>query len=242
MLGGLFAAFSTLTFAKAGVGAGLICLISLIVLQQVSALRRVLGLTLCITFIVGMSFVGVTGVNYAPNVKAPIALDKVSIRGFAWSHGVKVVQEYPVFGVGLGTYARVSPSVFIDPKLAHSYTINSHCQHLTALAEGGPIGFSTWLLLMGLIGGALQKSWLIESHPADVEFRALRLGTTYILLSVFLVSFVHDVLFHPSVAALFWVIAGLSGDLSLDIEAKQSQRPVETPSLPESGSERCVEA
>lgn len=223
VLGVLFAAFSMLTFAKAGAGAALLCLLGSLVLQEVAAFRRVLGLTLCIIFIIGMSFVGLTATNYAPNVKAPIAEDKVSIRGFAWSHGVKVVREYPVLGVGLGAYARVSPSVFIDPELARSYTVHSHCQHLTALAEGGPLGFSAWILLIGLIGGALQKSWLVKSHPADAEFKALRLAVTYILLSVFLVSFVHDVLFHPSVAALFWVIVGLGGYLSLETNAQEPE-------------------
>jgi len=218
VLGGVFSAFSALTFAKAGLGAALLCLVGVIVLQSVPAFRRVVGLTLGIAFVVGMGFVMMTGANYAQGAKAPIALDKVSIRGFAWSHGLKVVQEYPVFGAGLGTYPNVSPDVFIDSELAWSYTINAHCQHLTAMAEGGPTGFLVWGVILTLIGFSIQRSWTIHRHEFDSEFQALRLMATYFLVAVFLLSFVHDALCHPSVAALFWVIVGLSGYLALDPE------------------------
>ena len=139
----------------------------------------------------------------------------MSIRGFAWSHGLKVVEGYPILGAGLGTYSRSSRQFFLDPELAFSYTINSHCQHLTAWAEGGPIGGLAWLVIVGLIAWAIQRIWLIRVASDDDVFSAQRLAVTFVLVGIFFLSFVHDFLFHPSVAALFWMVVGLAGYLAL---------------------------
>jgi len=214
----LFGIFSFYTFAKAGFGVSVLCLFGVIVLQYIPSFRKLILGVLTAAFVVGMGFVIVTGANYATDVAAPIATDKVSIRGFAWSHGLKVVQGYPLLGAGLGTYSKSSRAFFLDPDLAFSYTINGHCQHLTAWAEGGPIGALAWLSIIGLIAWAIHKSWSMNALTRGVEFSCQRVTVTFVLVAVFLMSFVHDFLFHPSVAALFWMMVGLSGYLALGLE------------------------
>jgi hypothetical protein len=224
LVASILGCFSFFTFAKAGFGVSILCLLGLIILERIPSLRDLLGGVLAVAFTAGMAFVITTGVNYAPDVKAPIALDKVSIRGFAWSHGVKVASAHPILGAGLGTYSRSSRAFFIDPELAQSYTVNSHCQHLTAWAEGGLIGVGVWLFLMALIGSAIQKSWRVPGRESDDGFRAKRIGMTFGLVGAFLLSFVHDFLFHPSVAALFWMTVGLAGYLALNHHCDDSAR------------------
>jgi hypothetical protein len=224
---GILGCFSFYTFAKAGIGVSVLCLFGVMILHFAPCFRGLIYGVLAAAFVVGMTFVITTGVSYEPNVKAPIATDKVSVRGFAWSHGFQVVQEYPLLGAGLGTYSRSSRDFFLDPELARSYTINSHCQHLTAWAEGGIIGVMAWILMIALIAGAIQRSWLVEAEGVDSAFRAKRLATTFALVAAFLLSFVHDFLFHPSVAALFWMMVGLAGYLALNLKSEEAM-PVQS--------------
>ncbi len=215
---GLAGVFSFYTFAKAGFWASVLCLCGVLALHWIPVFRKTLLGVLTLTFVLGMAFVITTGASYPADAKVPLEANKISVRGFAWSHGLKVVQGYPLFGAGLGTYSRASREFFLEPELAFSYTINSHCQHLTAWAEGGLPGGAAWLSIVGLMLWALQRSWLREPLKGDSGFSAQRMAVTFILVAVFLLSFVHDFLFHPSVAALFWMLVGLAGKLALKDE------------------------
>ena len=207
-------AFSYFTSAKAGWGASLLCLAGVAALHFIPWFRKLLLTGLVAAFIGAMGFVVGTGLNYPADVSAPVSADKISVRGFAWAHGLKVIEGFPALGSGLGTYSRVSPDYFRDPELAFSYTINSHCQHLTAWAEGGPIGGTAWLVIMFLMALAMHRIWQPNNSCIESCHRAQRLGVTFTLAAVFILSFVHDFLFHPSVAALFWMVAGWVGALA----------------------------
>ncbi len=207
-------AFSYFTYAQAGWAASALCLVGLSLVHFVPALRKLLLGTLSLSLVAGMAFVVSTGAGYPSDVAAPVSADKMSVRGFSWAHGLKVIESYPLLGSGLGTYSRASKEFFIDPELAFSHTINTHCQHLTAWAEGGPVGGLAWLSMMVLLIWGIHRSWQSKRSSVDLPFQAQRLAGTFIVVTIFILSFVHDFLFHPSVAALFWMVAGLIGYLA----------------------------
>ena len=207
--------FSYFTYARAGWAASALCLVGLSLIHFVPALRKFLLGTLSLSLVAGMAFVVSTGASYPSDVAAPVSADKMSVRGFSWAHGLKVIESYPFLGSGLGTYSRASKEFFKDPELAFSHTINTHCQHLTAWAEGGPVGGFAWLSMMVLLIWGMHRSWQRKRSLVDLPFQAQRLAATFIVVTIFILSFVHDFLFHPSVAALFWMVAGLIGYLGI---------------------------
>lgn len=207
----LFLGFSVLTFANAGLGAAACGLSALGVGLVIPKSRAWLAPALTAAFVMGTISVVTLGLQGPLDAGALAEAGKLGVRSFAWAHGLLVLGAYPLMGSGFATYSRVAPDFFVDPVLTHSHTINAHCQHLTTLAEGGVLGFLPWVLVLILIGRGLGQAWQVESKSEDLPFRAMRVGATFVMVALLPVSFVHDPLFHPSVAALFWLTVGVVG-------------------------------
>jgi len=198
------AALLYLTAVKAAFVIALVALVALILLEKSSWLRRLLPYALVAVFLAGLGTVLAIAIT-APPGPAPVGAGSLAARRWIWSRAWQYFGEAPFFGIGLGTYSRV-----VLGDLGEGFralTNNAHCQHLTALVEGGIFGFAAWLAVCAAIGSLLVRAWLSGAAPAAAS-RAVRHAATFFVLSLFAMSFVHDVLFHPNTAALFWAAVG----------------------------------
>jgi O-antigen ligase len=192
------------TYTLGGPAAAIGSVVGLAVLGRQPALRRWLGPALLVAA-VGLAVVVVAGAA-AADISGGAPPGKWAAREWIWGHALRLAGDHLWLGSGLGTYAQVSPAYFADPQRGIAFTLNAHNQHLTALAEGGLVGFAAWAVLWLGVGVALHRAWAMSLPPVAETWR--RMATGY-LLAFLPLSFVHDVLFHPVAALLVWLSVGV---------------------------------
>lgn len=118
---------------------------------------------------------------------------------------VLMIQSYPVFGSGSGTWGTLYP-MFKAPE-AHSMlkTEYAHNDHLELLAEQGAMGY---LLLGGAILVALGVN-LLALKRQDALIRGLSFGCALGMLSLLIHAWVEFNFHIPANAAWFWVVLAL---------------------------------
>jgi putative inorganic carbon (hco3(-)) transporter len=107
-----------------------------------------------------------------------------------WVAAVRMWEQAPWLGIGPGNYATVYPTVRLalwEEPLGHAHNI-----YLNVLAEGGLLGFSSYLLLWGVIIGWLWSSLSILRQMALSQAVGWSIALTIGLLGVVGHSLVHN--------------------------------------------------
>ncbi len=167
-------------------------------------LRSRLGTVLAAGLLLPVSTVVFLGARLLP-LTEKTGTDALSSRMWAWKHAVQLFIDHPVWGTGIGTYTAAARPLFENPQ--ETLAINAHNQHLTPLAEGGVVGFVCWLAIMMVLGLLLRRAWQWKGLSPLMQVRR-DLATLFLFFSLIL-SWVHDVLYHPVMAGLVWISVGI---------------------------------
>ncbi len=97
----------------------------------------------------------------------------------------KVLDDFPVFGGGFGTFRYLY--LLYDTGEA-GWLTHGHNEYMETLAEGGIVGGTLFLVILGLMFASLFVMWTRRNHP---EIRTLTLGILVALASAAIHSF-HD--------------------------------------------------
>jgi len=124
--------------------------------------------------------------------------------------GLLTSRHYPVFGVGLGDYIRMSRR-WVRPEMVQLYNYlprgeNAHNNYLQILVE---LGLPACLIFLVLVGTVVWSAWRLPPESRSPELTGMALGVTAFLISAF---FGHPLLLAP-VSAAFFLGLGISAGL-----------------------------
>jgi hypothetical protein len=167
-------------------------------LARSAAVRWVVGVLVVV--------LGVTGAVALSTSRAHVGLEAaVQVRVQMTQVSLRTIQRYPVFGVGLGDYIRMSRR-FITRDMVVLRTFapggeNAHDNYLQIAAE---LGIPAALVFLYLVGSTARLGWIGARGTPEGE--GLALGVTAFLLSAL---FGHPLLV-PEVLAVFFLALGLA--------------------------------
>jgi len=121
-----------------------------------------------------------------------------------WQESFRVFLSQPIFGVGLGNYAKA-----VEPLAPYRSPITSHNLYLDIASETGIFGLIAWLTLM------LVALWLvIKRSRTDLksgsQLAVLKIGLAGALIYFFVHSIFETAMFNPVVLAELMIIFGLA--------------------------------
>jgi O-antigen ligase len=125
-------------------------------------------------------------------------------HGYSWLDILRIWENFPVFGTGLGTFGSVSP--MYKTSFAQSLYSYAHNDYLQLLSEVGLVGFILVALFFIFYFSSVLKMWF-KRHDSYVV--CLVLGGMGSVLSMLAYSFLDFNLQIPANGLLFFVIMGL---------------------------------
>jgi hypothetical protein len=197
------------TFAKAAIGATVVA--GFIVLVLVADPRqRLFALTFAA---LGCGLLVLSGAGLFHSLEASL-----SIREMIWQQATEVIHDYPA-GVGVGNYSSIIGRYYDYVMPAFHVRTYPHHMCLAWWAESGVAGMVAvaggWLLT-GFHGARV----VILKHSSK-EQRALSAALVFSLVSFWIIGLTHDVLYHPSVALMFFSTMGWILGQSADVELRE---------------------
>ncbi len=194
-----------LSFSRGGYLGMMFGILAVCLLLRKKIITKKLFITLLIIF---MAF----GFFLAEN---PVAARFLSIFDFGegsnigrietWKEAMKVVQDNPILGVGIGNY-----SYEIEPTASYRAPIYAHNTYLDIAGEMGLFTLAVWLLLIGItIWQLIIIARDIESSgPEEIKLIAAGLTGSLIWFSVH--SFFESPIYSPTILAMLMIVLGLS--------------------------------
>lgn len=133
------------------------------------------------------------------------------IRLAVWASSLRMLKDYPVFGIGLGRFALVYPAYALPGPGSHYLFIpHAHQLFLQFAVECGLLGLAALVwLLVGIIRSGWRASTLLELR-ADRELAA---GVLAALVGLLVHGFFDYTLWYPKVGFPFWMVAGICAGL-----------------------------
>lgn len=194
-----------LTFRRAAPAALLVGLVALgLVLGQ---LRRA-----AVLVVVGGLLVGAMALSDYGRERLDAASEDVDARAQIWASAGRLVAAHPVLGSGHGGYGpgiRQHTPPDASAELLRNVLNSPHNAALYVLAETGVVGFLGWcvavLACLGALARAVRREAFTHTPRAQLERLAL-VG----LVTIGTLGVVHTVLYHASVALLFWGLLGVA--------------------------------
>jgi O-antigen ligase len=153
---------------------------------------------------------------------APVALRDTTFnsRTFLWSATWKMIQDYPIFGTGAGTWQWVHPK-YRDPRMQMTAD-HAHNDILQMTSDYGIIGF---LLVAATLVGFFRHARLLTKHGVTSEHRCFAVGAV-LAVSILIVHSWFDFNLHiPANGLLFSTILGLVAGMEVP-EGPYSARPL----------------
>jgi O-antigen ligase len=190
-----------------------------------------LALSLVIALLVGVVLLGGESAlsRFVGTVNAD---DPTTGRAHFWSTSLKIIEDHPALGVGLGAFSLAYTRY--DTRNGLFRLEQAHNDYLQVLTDAGIVG-----LLLGLFFiGALFRSGLQRRESADTFRRGVAIGALSGCFAVLVHSFFDFTLHTTSNALLFLVLAALAttnGSVELPGHGHRRRRRRQTipqPSLP----------
>ncbi len=122
-------------------------------------------------------------------------------RFLRWPATFSMVQDFPVFGSGFGTYRYTFFLYDIDE--GGRWSTHAHNDYLEALAEGGVMGSVLFFLLIGFVIYSIVRMWGDRKHP---EVKIIGIGIITSLFAAALHSIFDFSLHIPSNVFVFVLI------------------------------------
>jgi O-antigen ligase len=128
-------------------------------------------------------------------------------RPLYWKNVSAMIREFPLFGIGLGTFGSVYPSFETGVALDYGRLSHAHNDYLEYLAEMGLIGGI--LLIGGLLFMAINSFlvWRERRHP---EVKGLAMGGIIAVVAILIHSLTDFNLHIPANMLLFTVVISLT--------------------------------
>lgn len=132
------------------------------------------------------------------------AENDASSRMEIWDVSRKLIEEFPLFGIGAGNY-----SMMIPQYETHNMTVfinHAHNDYLEMLAEQGVFGFSIYLLLMFI---CVYNVYRIVTKTQSTEVLVSAVVGAFGVISMLAHAFLDFNFYIPSNAAYFYVFLAL---------------------------------
>jgi len=159
-----------------------------------------------------VTFLLITFISLYIGIEATIerfSLDELLREGrpLYWNNVSTMIREFPLFGIGLGSFASVDPSFEAGVALDYGRLSHAHNDYLEYLAELGLI--SGILLIGGLLFMAVNSFlvWRERRHP---EVKGLAMGGIIAVVSILIHSLTDFNLHIPANMLLFTVVLSLT--------------------------------
>ncbi|MEO7190318.1 MAG: O-antigen ligase family protein [Vicinamibacterales bacterium] len=147
------------------------------------------------------------GALYATSQSHVALTDATAVRLQMTRVGLQMTRHFPVFGVGVGDYVRMSRRwITPDMEVLRGFAPrgeNAHNNFLQVMAE---LGIPALLVFIYMTGSVALLGWRRRSGPVVPEVEGLSLGIAAFLLSAL---FGHPLLVSQ-VGALFWLAMGIA--------------------------------
>lgn len=142
----------------------------------------------------------------------------VALRWALWESTLAMIHEHPWRGLGWGSYRFVYPEYDFFVQNPEVIIYHGHNSLLSIAAEIGIPGMlffaSAWVM-------ALVKSWKNLRRSRKTGGVGMDLGLVLALIGTAAFSLTDHVLFNVQVCATFWLLLGVSGNLSDRTEQNQ---------------------
>lgn len=206
--------FLALTYTKAALGAGaLAAILTIIVMRREKTAGWIL--TVVLGALIGILPAALHwGLLTTPEL--PVPRGSLAVRPWLWSYAADFFFQHPVFGHGLGTYHGVVGPRVISGNDTHMW--GAHQQLLTIAVETGTVGLVLFALGMAGVGRAVATG-LTQAPSADARALLCYAFTLFVALAI--TAAVHDVLYNPGTALLFWIACGIA--LGVHRKSRQAQ-------------------
>jgi len=159
-----------------------------------------------------VTFLLITFISLYVGIEATIerfSLDELLREGrpLYWSNVSTIIREFPLFGIGLGSFGSVYPSFEAGVELDYGRLSHAHNDYLEYLAELGLVG---GILLFGGILFMAVNSFLVWRERRHPEVKGLAMGGIIAMVSILIHSLTDFNLHIPANMLLFTVVLSLT--------------------------------
>jgi O-antigen ligase len=128
-------------------------------------------------------------------------------KAFFWTIAGQMVRDYPLTGVGVGSYIVQQPDYFKQQGLQWTYTDSAENYLLQAVSELGVIGLLLVLWVFWEILRQFRRAWRQSLRRPQTAF--LVIGAASALLSLLLNYLFHSYIGSFEIKYLFWILVWL---------------------------------
>lgn len=192
--------------------AGILCLLgALIFMFFLLKLRRTLrAKTGAIYILLVIAFILILVMGIEPVLERFSGLflkEQFSAEGrwIIWKDTLKIISDFPLFGVGIGAFRNIYPMYKTLP--AQAIVNYAHSDFLQLTSEGGMAGLVVAIWFLILFFKDIFSNWFMRHHPFT---KGVTLGGMTGLLAILLHSFFDFNLQIPANALLFTVVMALT--------------------------------
>ena len=145
--------------------------------ERRSSLLHYALIGLCVVLVMGLLFVGPSGRRQVDILLEETVLQDIGLRGRAsiWKETLGMVKDFPIFGVGLGSWPELFPR-YKSPPWSSTFYRETHNDYLELLAEAGIVGFGLLAWFFWEVGRRLLGSLGLLYPKALPVFAALLLA------------------------------------------------------------------
>jgi len=171
-------------------------------------LKPVVGVSGCVVVLLLLfAFLGTQGSSrVGDRLSETFAENPIQPRLRAWTDTLRMVEDFPLTGVGLGAWAEIFPYYESPPWENYWYWGETHNDLLQILAETGVVGFA----LFGLFLALLVRELLASLQAVSPRVRPMLVGLCAVLAVAIPEELFDFDLQIPSNALLFVVLIGLA--------------------------------
>lgn len=184
-------------------GAWLAILLILLVLAIIVWRKRVkvlLASFLVMTFLV-VAILQIPFIQERAVTLSDLQYQSNSERVLLWNSSWKMFHDYPVFGIGLGSFAKQYRDKYISPLAKEPELGHAHNNFFHMMAETGGVGLLSFIFLFGVIIYYGMKNYLKEKNPYG-------LSLAIITISLLLQGLTEFNFGDSAVIRLYWFLVG----------------------------------
>ncbi len=151
--------------------------------------------------------------------------NEFSMRLGAWETGIRVIEAFPLFGVGLGGQAYL---IRANPYVVPAQIIPLPHPHDTYIQWGAMAGIPVMVIFLLLLGYAFWRSWC-NWRAIDIRYRPLLGGGITALITLSINSVSIDGWTNFAIALFGWLIFGMLASPLLQKYAHDARRQERQP-------------
>lgn len=133
----------------------------------------------------------------------------INPRLLVWEQGLNALRDFPIWGIGLGTFGRLAPRIYPQSPIEQAKILeDAHNLYLQNALDFGLVGGLLMLVVLLVVAGALIRQ--VGARPRGSLGRALVVGLLASLLAHLLYSLTDAVALGTTAGAALWFLLGLA--------------------------------